>query len=93
MEKPNTYNKGLIKDQSDLYPAEGSWWHMRNGVDNSTDGDVGVVGNEPANKFCVQLPYTSIGFLHAESGKWIVFSTNNTDSEIGIFQGCHQSFQ
>jgi len=85
MEKPNTYNKGLIKDQSDLYPAEGSWWHMRNGVDNSTDGDIGVVGNEPANKFCVQLPYISIGFLHAESGKWVVFSTDNTDSEIGIF--------
>jgi hypothetical protein len=85
METPDAYNKGMVRDQSDLYPAQGSWWHMRNGVDNSTDGDIGVVGNEPANKLCLVLPYTSIGFIHAVSGRWIVFSTDNTESEIGIF--------
>ena len=39
----------------------------RNLINNSIDGDVGVVGNEPANLRCGEIPYTIIGqFIYME---------------------------
>jgi hypothetical protein len=59
--------------------------HARNAVNNSHDGQVGIIGNEPSNIFCVKLPYTMIGCVHLSDDQWIVFTTDNTNSEIGLF--------
>jgi len=79
------YNKGLLKDVSDTYIGEGYWTHARNAVNNSPSGDVGVLGNEPANVLCTRAPYTIIGTIYIYDGTWAIYSTNIFASEIGLF--------
>jgi hypothetical protein len=81
----NTFTKGMVKDFNDTFIGEGLWTHARNAVNNSHDGQVGVVGNEPANLFCIQLPYTLIGSIHLSDDQWAIFTTDDVNSEIGIF--------
>jgi hypothetical protein len=81
----NTFTKGMVKDFNDTFVGEGLWTHARNAVNNSHDGQVGVVGNEPANLLCTQLPYTLIGCIHLSDDQWAVFTTDDVNSEIGIF--------
>ncbi len=81
----NTFTKGMVKDMNDTFVGEGLWTHARNAVNNSHDGQLGVIGNEPANLHCVTLPYPMIGCIHLTDDQWAVFTTNDVDSEIGIF--------
>lgn len=82
----NLFNKGLVKDFDDVYNPEGAWSHARNAVNNSVTGKVGVIGNEPANAFCTQAPYTIIGAINLTLDKWLIYSTDDTNSEIGYFE-------
>lgn len=81
----NTFTKGMVKDMNETFVGEGLWTHARNAVNNSHDGQMGVIGNEPANLRCVTLPYTLIGVIHLTDDQWVVFTTNDVDSEIGVF--------
>jgi hypothetical protein len=81
----NSFNKGMVKDYDVTYAPEGTWNHARNAINNSKSGDVGLIGNEPANEFCTQAPYTVIGSIPIYQDYFAIFSTNDTDSEIGIF--------
>jgi hypothetical protein len=87
----NLYLKGMVKDVDSSYMDKESWVHARNAINNSIEGDTGVIGNEPANLLCANIPYTIIGGIHLYGDKWIIFSTDNdgTDnsksSEIGEF--------
>jgi hypothetical protein len=83
--KSITYTKGLIKDYNDSYVPDGVWINAINAVTNSHKGDAGTIGNEPSNEFCFEAGYTVIGIVRKTSDEWVVFSTNNTLSEIGIF--------
>ena len=82
----NAFNKGLNKDIADSFVPEGTWNHARNLVNNSNLGDLGVVGNEPSNFLCIDLTYTQIGAISVLEDYWVVFSTNNVVSEIGLFK-------
>ena len=81
----NSFTKGMVKDPNETYIGEGVWTHARNLVNNSHDGQIGVVGNEPSNKFCVYLDFTLIGCIPLADNRWALFSTDNITSEIGIF--------
>ena len=83
--------KGMIKDTSAGLVQNGNWSHARNAINNSSIGDAGVIGNEPANLHCAKIPYTVIGGIHLYGDKWIIFSTNDIDSELGAFDDsqCH----
>ena len=81
----NSFNKGMVKDYNDTFVGDGLYTHARNAVNNSHDGQVGVIGNEPANLFCVNLPYTLIGAIHTIGDEWVIFTTDDTNSEIGLF--------
>ena len=81
----NSFVKGMVKDVNASFQAKDSWAHARNAANNSTDGDVGVVGNEPANLSCGVVPYTIIGAIHLYADQWIIYSTDDTSSEIGKF--------
>ena len=83
---PIAFNKGMVKDNADLFHPDGSWSHARNAVNSSFQGDVGVLSNEPSNKFCTQAPYTIIGTIHISDDEWVIFSTDNNNSEIGYFK-------
>ena len=81
----NLTPKGMIKDSDASYTSKQNWNHARNAINNSIDGDVGVIGNEPANLNCVTIPYTVIGGIHLYGDIWAIFSTDNSNSEIGRF--------
>jgi hypothetical protein len=81
----NTFNKGMVKDYDTSFAPEGTWNHARNLVNNSKTGDVGVVGNEPANVLCTNAPYTIIGSIPIVQDYFMIFSTDDVNSEIGIF--------
>ena len=87
----NTPVKGMVKDIHAGYLDNKNWSHARNAINNSVDGDTGVVGNEPANILCANIPYTIIGGIHLYGDKWIIYSTDNEgtlndkSSEIGEF--------
>lgn len=69
--------KGMIKDTHASYLDKKNWSHARNAINNSVDGDTGVIGNEPANILCAEIPYTVIGGIHLYGDKWVIFSTDN----------------
>tara|TARA_R100000353_G_scaffold51060_2_gene40552 strand:- start:1940 stop:10087 length:8148 start_codon:yes stop_codon:yes gene_type:complete len=77
--------KGMSKDPNASLVDKQSWTHAINAINNSADGDVGAIGNEPANKLCSGAPYTIIGTIHLYGDKWVLYSTNNTYSEIGLW--------
>lgn len=88
-DQPNTevrtFDKELSEDLKDFHLPASSWTQARNAINNSKTGDLGKLGNEPGTLFCTRMPYTVIGAIHLQSDMWLMFSTNNTDSEIGIF--------
>ncbi len=81
----NSFIKGMNKDVTPSFEQNDSWYHAINVANNSSDGDVGVIGNEPANLQCGVIPYTVIGAIHRYGDEWIVYSTDDISSEIGRF--------
>lgn len=80
-----SFDKGLNEDIKDFHLPSNEWTQARNAINNSVSGDLGKLGNEPANLECISAPYPIIGMIHIIEDKWAVFSTDNTDSEIGLF--------
>lgn len=80
-----SFQKGMLKDVNQGLMPEGAYISARNAVNNSKRGDIGIISNEPANEFCAQAPYTIIGAIHLYDSEWAIFSTDNTNSEIGRF--------
>ena len=81
----NTFIKGMMKDTNDSFVQEGMWSHARNGVNNSHDGNTYVIGNEPSNLKCITLPAKMIGCIHLQDDQWLIFSTDDVHSYVGIF--------
>ena len=81
-----SFSKGLAKDVSDLYIPEGMWTHARNATNvTEINGDIGTISNEPANEYCTKAPYTIIGTINIYKDYWVIYSTDDTNSEIGLF--------
>ena len=80
-----SFIKGMIKDLHSSFQPKEAWSHARNAANNSVDGDVAVIGNEPANLECAKVPYTLIGAIHRYGDQWVLYSTDDTNSEIGLF--------
>lgn len=89
----NSFVKGMVKDPADTFVGEGLWTHARNAVNNSVEGQLGLLGNEPANRFCAYVPYTIIGVVYLSEDQWIIFSTDDVSSEIGIFDESECSYK
>lgn len=80
-----TFNKGLYKDYDEVFFPEGAWFHARNAVNNTNEGELGTLSSEKSNLNCANAPYTIIGAVYMYGTTWSIFSTNNTNSEIGLF--------
>ena len=89
----NVFSKGMVKDYTDIFISEGLYTHAVNAINNAHYGESGSIGNEPSNEFCVNATYEIIGFAHKTKGEWVIFSTNNVDSEIGIFNQIDCSYK
>jgi hypothetical protein len=81
----NRFDGSQISDVNDFHLEPNNWVYARNFVKNSNIGDLGEGGNEPSNVICKYAPYTVIGIIHLTEDRWLVFSTNDIDSEIGEF--------
>jgi len=91
--KTNSFMKGMIKDTSELFVPEGVWTNAINAINTSHKGDEGVIGNEQSNLYCTSTPYIVIGILHKYKTEWVVFSTDDVSSEIGIFDEADCSYK
>jgi hypothetical protein len=92
--RPSTNNQfatGLNKDLTDTVLKAGMYTHARNATPILPDGQTGLcIHTEPANVLETVIPYTLIGRIQLEGDQWILFSTNNIYSEIGIYlEGQH----
>lgn len=79
----NSFSGGMDNDISDTYSKSSDYIYARNAISNTANGDLGKLPNEPANAHCVSAPYTIIGFLYIKSGDWLIYSTDDVNSEIG----------
>ena len=80
-----SFIKGMNKDFDSTYVPDGFWTHARNAQNNTIDGDLGEISNEPSNFHCASAPYTIIGAVHLFADKWVVYSTDDVNSEIGLY--------
>ena len=81
----DVFIKGMNKDVHRSFVGKENWTHCRNCINNSAKGDAGTIGNEPANLICISTGYTIIGAIYLYGDKWILYSTDDTSSEIGLF--------
>ena len=81
----STFGKGMVKDNNELFLTDGMWHNAINAINNSHIGDGGTLGNEPSNQLCTTLPYTILGYAHIRDTRYVMFSGDNVNSEIGIF--------
>jgi len=89
----NMFTKGMVKDIDSYGISEGCWTHARNAINRSHNGDYGDLGNEQANTLIAILDYTVMGVVQKINNEWIVFSCNETGSEIGIFREKLDTYQ
>ena len=81
-----SFSKKMSKDVSGMLKEANTWISARNAVNNTDSGDLGELSNEESNALCAQAPYTIIGTIHLGGDEWAVYSTDNTDCEIGLFK-------
>ena len=81
-----SFDKALTKDVDGMHKAPNEWTQARNAVNNTIKGDVGELSNEASNYLCTTAPYTIIGNVHIVADEWAIFSTDDSNSEIGIFK-------
>jgi len=82
----NTFDKGLVSDVSGYALSKSAWTYARNAINNSSKGDLSKLITEPANKHCIYTPYVIIGAIHLSRDLWCLFSTDDVNSEIGLFK-------
>ena len=81
--------KGLYKDSSPVDQPKGTYTMAWNAINETTEGDNNFISNEQSNELCGQLPdgYRPIGDVYIGDNSTFVFSTNGTNSEMGIIDG------
>ena len=77
--------KGLNTDLASHLQNKEIWTYARNAVLNSHAGNMYALQNEQSNIFCADLPYTFIGSIPLIENRFAIFTTDNVNSEIGIF--------
>ena len=88
-----SFDKGITKDIDGFHKESNQWVQARNAVNNTGMGDVGELSNEQSNYLCVAAPYTIIGRIHISADEWAIFSTDDTNSEVGVFKEDSCSYQ
>jgi hypothetical protein len=88
----NTFTGGMVKDPIDLFKKNDTYTHARNMTNMLADGQLYGKSAEPANITSVSVPYTPIGFIYLSDDQWLVFSTDNTTSEIGLFDDANNTY-
>jgi hypothetical protein len=88
-QKVQTFGKKMVKDVNETYLEDGMWLNAINAVNDQT----GVLSSEPANRFVTRVPYTLIGSIPMLGDQWVLFSTDDIDSEIGVFDDSEGTYR
>ena len=82
-----SFDKSLNEDNQGFAKSPQEWTQARNAVNNTVSGDLYTLSNESSNYLCSVVPdgYSIIGKIRLSGGTWAIFSTDDTDSEIGLF--------
>lgn len=83
--KTSTLNTGMNKDLDPGFLKEGQYLNAINAKLNSQLGDFSQIQNEPSNFACLSLKYDFIGAVKLPGSKYAIFSTDDFNSEVGIF--------
>ena len=81
----STFFNGMVTDIPIEMLQEGQYPHAVNATNNTEFGDMSKLTDEFANIKCCDFPYTYNGKVGLINERFLIFSTNNTDSEIGLF--------
>ena len=81
-----SFVKGMQSDMDGIMQQPNQWESARNAVNNTILGDIGELSNEASNYLCSAVPYVIIGAIHLGADEWTIFSTDDTNSEIGLFK-------
>ena len=93
--KAQGFTKSLVEDVDNYLVDDNSWTQARNAINNSKTGDIGSLGNEASNKFCIAItsdgtptgsPLSIIGAIHIKADAFVIYSTDDSNHEIGIFK-------
>ncbi len=82
--QPQQFTGGLQTDISSFLLKANQYTHALNLISDTSLGESGTLSTESATELCVSLPYTLIGAIPLDGDEWVVFCTNDTNSEIGI---------
>lgn len=81
-----TNKPGLVTDLDSSYLKDSSYSYARN-IDKAThEGNIGDLTNSIGNELCIDLEYTFLGAITLNNGKFIIFSGDGINSEIGILE-------
>lgn len=83
--KTNVLAKGLVTDLLENTVPNEMWTYARNATVNSHLGQLQLLQNSPSNYLCAEFPYKPVGFIKLLNNRWAVMSTDELNSEIGIF--------
>ena len=78
-----TYTSGMIKDVDPSMMNQQNVSHARNAILGSV-GKNPFYSNEPSNLKCVSFPYKFNGSVSLKDNRFVIFSSDNTNNEIGI---------
>ena len=81
----SSFTSFMNKDVDPVFLKDGQITHTINSQLNSLSGDLLFLQNEEGNKFCSFIPYIYNGSIPLKDKRYLVFSTDNIHSEIGIF--------
>ena len=81
----NYFAEGLHRDVQDNFVNEKGWLSARNATTSSPLNDFNALSNEMSNRLVASAPYTIIGCVYINDGEWAIFSTDDDNCEIGIF--------
>src|SRR6056297_2213585 len=86
-----SFSGDLSEDLRPIMKKPNQWTQARNAVSNTVKGDIGDLINEASNYLCTSSPYPIIGVIHVGVDEWAIFSTDDENSEIGLFKDgqCH----
>jgi len=82
----NLFSGSINQDVRHFGLGQGDYLMARNAINKNNKGDGGTRITEPSNVLCVRAPFVIIGAENLEDDWWVIFSTNNTVSEIGYFR-------
>lgn len=78
------YTKGMIKDLNPSSVNDQVVTHARNAILATVQGDLPFYSNEPSNLKCVSFPYKFNGAVSLKDNRFVIFSSDNINSEIGV---------